>query len=86
MRTFSKFLESVDYNQQLQALVHRQQKEMEQLQNSGDVNAMLQMMGRHGAELKACKAQMPQHRPEILSRPHTPIPDELNIDKILRRR
>ena len=86
MRTFSKFLESANYNQQLQALVHRQQKEMEQLQGSGDVNAMLQMMSRHQDELKAFKAQMPQHRPEILSRPHTPVPDELNIDKLLRRR
>jgi len=86
MRTFSEFLESAEYNQQLQQIMQRQSNELEQAQRMGDINQVIKLMDKHTAEIKAFQAQLSQVRQNLPARNPPQLPDELNIDKLLRRR
>jgi hypothetical protein len=86
MRTFNEFIESIDYNQQLQQIMQRQERELEQVKMTGDINQMIQTMERHAAEIKEWQSQLAQIRNNLPPRNPPQLPDELNIDKILGRR
>ena len=86
MRTFSAFVENrfnPEMKRQQDELIQRQQAELEKVQNSGDVNAMIQVLSRHAAELQALQNQIAQMRSNLPPRNPPQLPDELNIDNIL---
>lgn len=58
MKTLQQYLES-QYDNQLRQLIDRQNYELEQVQKAGDINQMIQTLGKHSAELAEFRKSLP---------------------------